>query len=193
MHVNYHSISSSKFIRNLPDLVQVVEEKIAILLPYYLFLVVNCWSTGTRHYRGLFTSFSAESFESYSTLLSAFPPSEYDPSFGWEEHISIIDCLLDLFAKNWNNPPCLIVDNCSLNKFIATKLLCPFQSVQPTASSILSKISWSNMRTPWARLAFACWSIESRHLRQNSSIWAPLWCMLRILGVEIHLFHTETL
>lgn len=125
-NVRHDSISLSTFTRHLPALSQLVEKKVAELLPNKFALVFDGWTNRMTHFLGVFASFPDSNQEGYSVRLLAFSPFEDEASLGRDEHIRFLDFVLNLFNKSWDNVVCIIADNCNLNKSIATAKELPF-------------------------------------------------------------------
>lgn len=116
-HVKYMPMALSTFMRYLPRLTQVVEEKVAARrLPQQFAIVLDGWTSGSTQFLAVFASFVADLKEGYETRLIAFSPMEDENHLDADEHIMFMTFVLQLYNKSWENVLCLIGDNCNVNK-----------------------------------------------------------------------------
>ena len=125
-HVKYKPTSLSTFMRYLSLLTEVVEQKIARLLPEKIALVFDGWTSGTSHYLAVFASFPAPNKRGYEMRLLTMSPMGDESRLDAEEHYQFISFTLSLYNKSWKNVCCLIGDNVSTNKCLSTKAKVPF-------------------------------------------------------------------
>lgn len=118
-HVKHDPMSLSTFMRYLPLLTELVENKIADLLPPKIALVFDGWTAGTTHYFAVFASFPSDSNLGYDVRLLAFSPMGDECHLNAEEHVKFITYILGLYEKTWDDVCCIIGDNCNTNKAVA--------------------------------------------------------------------------
>ena len=115
-HINQKTISTYTLVSYMLRLTELVENKIAKLLPKHIALVLDGWSQDNTHYFALFALFSSLSSKGYETRLLALSQIGGECSLRANKHHEFLTFVIELYSLNWANVACLTSDNVSTNK-----------------------------------------------------------------------------
>ena len=120
--MRYKSVSLSTFMMYLPRLTELVEQKLAKMLPDKISLVLDGCSSYSNHYTAIYATYPTQNAVEYEIKLSTLSPLNDESTLDANEHIEFITFILDVYGKDMSNDWAMIRDNISVNKSVSTKL-----------------------------------------------------------------------
>lgn len=192
LHFKHPPISLSTLMRHLPRLTELVEAKVAALLPPTFAIVFDGWSTASTHYLSVFASFpSATADNGYNLRLLAFSPMEDETRLGASEHYEFMTFVLSVFNKSWSNVACLIGDNCNTNKALSRAASTPMigcashrfnlavQDILLEDQDIIEKVNAVMLKLKTLTLAAKLFKLSGlRAKTKNTTRWSSVFEML---------------
>ncbi|KAG7355610.1 hypothetical protein IV203_000296 [Nitzschia inconspicua] len=126
-YMKHGSIARNTLMKYIDQLSEIVENKIAEVLPMKFALVFDRWSSDDNtHYAAVFATFPDPTKEHrYSKVLLSMSPMGDGDNLTAQEHHAFITDILGVYRKSWENVVCLIGENCSTNKATATAASLP--------------------------------------------------------------------
>ncbi|KAG7361649.1 hypothetical protein IV203_036750 [Nitzschia inconspicua] len=126
-YMKHGPIARDTVMKYIDKLSEIVENKIAEVLPMKFALVFDRWSSDDNtHYVAVFATFPDPTKEhGYSKVLLSMSPMGDGDNLTAQEHHAFITDILGVYRKSWENVICLIGENCSTNKATATAASLP--------------------------------------------------------------------
>lgn len=125
-HVRYSPISLQTFDKYLDLLTKRVETHISSALPEKFAIIFDGWSSGDTHDVAVVASYNGDERNSYKTALLAFTPFEEESNLEATTHFELLQYVLGLFNKSFDNDLAVVGDNFSVNRCLAANLDCRF-------------------------------------------------------------------
>lgn len=125
-HIKHEPISISNFMRYMPRVVEVVEEKYLVNYLSYLPLFSMGRLDNPPISSPFYALFPYSNERGYETLLLTLSPMGDECSLSAKEHVKFIAYILELYGKSWSNICYLIGDNVDVRKSISNMGSSPF-------------------------------------------------------------------
>ena len=96
-----------------------VEKKIGDLLPSKFALVLDGWTKNSTHFLGVFASSASPNINGFETVLLAFSPFLSEKEFTATAHYELLEFILNIYGKSFENVIAFCGDNAEVNKSLA--------------------------------------------------------------------------
>ena len=96
-----------------------VEKKIAKVLPDRFSIMFDGWSSAGTYYVGIYATFPSVKSVGYDSVCLAFSPLENEETYSEQEHMDLIEFVLQTFGKRTSHIVAIVADNCTTNRSIS--------------------------------------------------------------------------
>ena len=123
-YTNLPPVSENTLKKYMDLLTKEVEKKIGDLLPPKFAIVLDGWTKNSTHFLGVFASYTCISPTSkcsngYETVLLAFSPFLSETEFTASAHYDLLEFVLSIYGKSFENVIAICGDNAEVNKALA--------------------------------------------------------------------------
>ncbi len=155
-HVKHEPFSLNTLMKYLSAITEIVERKIAMILPQKICLIFDGWTSDSTHYLGVFATFPSRATSVYEMRLLTVSPLADESRLDTDEHIEYLTYILHLYSGSWSNVICLVGDNVQTNKSISTKLQISLVGCASHRLNLAVQNIWTNMNHHYCKSIKLC-------------------------------------
>ena len=123
-HLRYNNISVTNFMKYLTLLTALLESKIVSVIPSKFTLTFYGWSCDDTYYVAIFATFITGSTQLYESVLLVFTPFLEEPVLGAYYHFELIDFVLEIYGKTFDDVVEVLGENRSNIRRVARYMDC---------------------------------------------------------------------